>query len=108
MAGQQRGQQLGADGGVNPLQRGHEVGAEAQQVVVGFVQGQPGDRSVQLGGPLRGQRRLAIAGRRGDQRQRPAGGQAVVQPRHKRRPGHGMARGRGPVELGGEQGGRRR
>jgi hypothetical protein len=37
-----------------------------------------------------------------------AGGQAVVQPRDQRRPRHGMARGRRPVELGGEQGGRER
>ena len=103
LAGQQRGQQLGADGRVNPLQGGHQVGAEAQRVVVGLLQRQPGHRLVELGRPLRRQRRLAIAGRRGDQCQRMAGGQPCVQPRQQSRPRHLMAGRDRPVELGGQQ-----
>ena len=74
------------------LQRGDEVAPERHRLVVGLVEGQPSDRPSagrSVGQPLGEQRRLAEAGRGGDERQlrsrrRGSGVRATsdVRPRH--------------------------
>ena len=87
-----------SDAPIGPIQRLHDVGPERDWVVVGGLEGQPGDEcSVRTAGELGQDRRLAESGRRGHQRQRCGGraGDLLAQAR----PRHESAVRRRQVEL---------
>ena len=95
-------ERLVPDAGPDLAQRGDDVDPEADGIVVGVVQGQPGHRARPLAGegPRGEQRRLARARGRGHERHRP--GDRVAQAREQRRSLEELGADRGRAQLGGE------
>ena len=99
--GLQRGQCSFPNIAFNGLQGGDKVGQEAGQVVVPFVQREPGDGPLAASDSLAQQRRLAKAGRGRDERQFAV--QTRVQPLDQARARHQLWPGGWDIEFGGQE-----
>jgi hypothetical protein len=95
----QCGRQSSTNLGVNRLQGGDEVGQEADQVVIAFVQREPGDRLSRLLGPVAHQGCFAEAGRGRDKDELVALGNAQVEPFGEARPGDQVRPRRRDIEF---------
>ena len=98
----EHGQYPFADPGRNRLQGRDQIGQEAAEVAVAFIERQPRHRSPAARDPFADQGGLAKAGRSGDQGQPVAGSEAFVQPLDQSRTEDDPSPRRWDVELGGQ------